>query len=393
MGIIVQKPRGVVGLTKVAKFSIVVFIISFAAAMVDTVWALYLDGFFHNPSYVGFFSGFLTLVSFVSSFALVPFIAKHNKSRLYLIALMVYFMSYLFFSFNTSLILLVISGIVLTICYSMRLAVFGMLMRDVAANKRMNQNVGIIYSFLNVAWVLGPLVAGYVLATSKIGNVFALAALFIFAALLLFKFSRINDANINRSVDGHVIRNFLEFFKDKKRVISYLISGGVSFWWVLIYIYVPLMIERSGIGVKWIGYFLFAVAIPLILTEYFFSGLASKKGHKNIIFTGYTILWISALASFFFFDDLRIVLGILVLASFGGAMIEPVSESYFFTILKDKKEETRYLGPYNTTFDLNLFLGKVIPATLLLFLSYRSIFLVFTTAMIIVSIISLKAKE
>jgi len=34
---------------------------SFAIAMVITIWAIYLDSFFHNAAYVGFFAAFLTI--------------------------------------------------------------------------------------------------------------------------------------------------------------------------------------------------------------------------------------------------------------------------------------------------------------------------------------------
>lgn len=392
MGIIVQKQRGVIGLTRVAKFSVVVFIISFAAAMVDTIWAVYLNSFLNNASYVGLLSGALTLVSLFSSLVLVPLVAKHNKSRLYMIALIVYFFAYLLFSINTSLFFLIIIAVVLTICYSMRLSVFGILMKDISSKNKMTSNVGLIYTFLNAAWVLGPLLGGYVLATSGVSKVFFLSSMFIFTALLLFVFSGIKDSNINRKFDGRVFKNFMNYFKTRERRISYFLSGGISFWWVLIYIYTPLMIESSDIGIEWIGYFLFAVAIPLILCEYLFSKMILKRGYGPIMFVGYLILAVCSILSFFFFNNIYIVLGLLVLASFGGAMIEPISEAYFFSILKNKDEETRFFGPYNSTFDFNLFLGKVIPAFMLLFFSFNYIFVVYSLVMISLSFLSLKAK-
>ncbi|MDO8467991.1 MAG: MFS transporter [Nanoarchaeota archaeon] len=391
MGVIVQKQRGVVGFTRIAKISVIGFIVAMATAMIDTVWAVYLDGFFHNVSYVGFFSGFLTLVAFVSLFAFVPVVESHNKSRLYLLALFVFLLSYFLFSVTKNVWVFVFVSIVYSIFASLKLNTYGIIIRDISTEHQLSRNEGLVYSFLNTAWVLGPLIAGYVLGAQGVSKVFIMSCIFIFSAIVLFKFSRINDSNISKKPDKHILRNFLDFFKNKKRAVAYFIGGGMSLWWSLIYLYIPLMIERSSLGVEWIGYFLFAIAFPLILCEYLFSKIAAKKGYKKMFILGYSILALCALTSFFF-TNIYFILGTLALASFGAAMIEPTAEAYFFTVLKNKREEAKYYGSYNTALDLNLFVGKVIPAGFLLFLPFKSIFIIFGFMMIVMAFVSSKVR-
>ena len=153
----------------------------------------------------------------------------------------------------------------------------------------------------------------------------------------------------------------------------------------------PLFIIRQGLSVSWIGYFLFAVAVPLVLFEYKFSKLVGKKGFKKIFQMGFLIV---AVFSFlcFFIGNIYIIMILLTLASIGMAMLEPTTEAYFFDILK-KKEELRYYGPYKTKEDVNNFLGKILASSLLIILPFKYIFLLFALFMLIMFFLSSKTKR
>jgi len=76
----------------------------------------------------------------------------------------------------------------------------------------------------------------------------------------------------------------------------------------------------------------------------------------------------------------------------GLAMLESTTESYFFDISK-KKEELRFYGPYNTTIDVNQFIGSLLSATLLLVLPFKYIFLLFASFMFFMFFISFKVRK
>ncbi len=248
-----------------------------------------------------------------------------------------------------------------------------------------------MYSFMNIAWVIGPLIAGYISESFGIKIIFVLAAIFILLASLIFKISKINDSNIKKKIDKNLIKNFVDFFKDKNRVKAYILGGGVNFWWILIYLFIPLYIIRQGLHTLWIGYFLFAIAVPLILFEFPFSKLAEKIGFKKIFWIGFLIPALSAIVCFFI-SNVYVVLGLLSFASIGLAMLEPTTEAYFFDVTKDK-EESRFYGAYNTTIEINQFIGKLLPSLLLLFLPFKFIFLFFGVFMLFFVFLSSKIKD
>ena len=391
MGLIFRKQKDTPALTNIGKLSIVGFIVSLASAIISTIWAVYMDSFLQNIVLVGFVSAGLTLVSFASYFIFIPLIQKIDKTKIYAITLFLYAITYVLFALNTKFYFFIILAFIITIIGTLRVTSFGIIVKDKSPKKHLSKNEGLIYTFSNIAWVIGPLIAGYISERFNLNLIFALSAIFVFIAFMLFKFSKIKDGNIQKKVNKNIIKNFIEFFKDKKRLYAYLLGGGVNLWWSLIYLFIPIYIIRNGLGTIWVGYFLFAIAVPLMILEFHFSKLAGKIGFKKIFKIGFLIASICAIACFFI-NNIYVILGLLVLASVGLAMLEPTTEAYFFDITK-KGEECRFYGPYNTTVEVNDFIGKILSATLLVFLPFKYIFILFGVLMLFFVFLSSKIKD
>ena len=153
----------------------------------------------------------------------------------------------------------------------------------------------------------------------------------------------------------------------------------------------PLFIIRQGLDKLWVGYFLFAISIPLIFTEYKFSKIAAQLGFKKLFIIGFIFVAIISFTTFFV-SDIYIILALLVLASFGMAMVEPTSEAYFFDILK-KGDTSRFYGPYNTRVDVGGLITRVLATVSLLFLPFKFLFILFGIFMIIMAFFSFKMND
>lgn len=391
MGVLFRKQNGVARFTNIARLSFVGFLVSLAMAYSDTIWSVYLDSFVNSDVIVGFIASFLTVIAFLASFFFVPIIEKNDKRKLYSFSLILFIIAYLLFAFNPSFYLVIAISIFITLLYSLKVASFGLLVRDNSSRKTLAPNEGIIYSFFNLSWIIGPLIAGYVLSDFGFKGVFLLSAVFTLVGLIFFKFTKLKGVGKKKRVDGNMFRNFLAFFKDSRRVVAYFLGGGVNMWWALIYVFMPLRIVHSGLEGVWIGYFLFAVAIPLVFFEYYFSKLACRCGFKKIFKIGYFFISLIALICFFV-PNIYVVLLLLVLASVGIAMLEPTTEAYFFDILRGT-EEYRYYGPYNTAVDFGSFVGKMLSSILLIFLPFQFIFLLFSVLTFSLFLLSSRVKN
>ncbi len=400
MGVLVRKNQGNIILTRIARLAIVGFLTSFAAAFVDTIWAVYMEKFLGNMAWVGFFSAFLTIIAFFGFFFFVPFIEKRNKSQLYSLSLALYAIIYLAIAINRNPYIFAVLAIITTILTTLKISSFGIIIRDKSRETELARNEGVIYTLMNVAWVIGPLLAGILSEFLGVSFVFIISMIFMILALISFKVSGVQDSNLRKKIDRNMLKNFVEFFRNKNRVLAYIIGGGVPFWWALIYLFIPMFIIEKGLPIEWVGYFLFAVAIPMILFTYIFSKLAGKIGFKKLFKIGFFILFASALSCFFVsgiptifgFNNIYIILGILVLASVGMAMLESTVEAYFFDLMKEK-EELHFYGPYNTNLEVGRLIAYSVPSLILIFLPFKYIFLFFTAIMAFYFILSFKIKE
>ena len=158
MGILIKKHTGVPALTGIARLSLVLFIVSIALSLVDTIWAVYMNSFIHSASVVGFISAGLTLLSFVSSFLFIPLIEKSNKARMFGYSLILFALTYFLFSINRKFYFFILLAAVATILSTLRVVSFGIIVRD-KSGKNLSRNEGMVYTFMNTAWLILPLIS------------------------------------------------------------------------------------------------------------------------------------------------------------------------------------------------------------------------------------------
>lgn len=386
-----SRRRGVFASLIIEKLGFIKLFSAIGFACVATIWAIYLESFLHSASAVGFLTSFFAVVSFIAYFLIIPLLEKKDKVRIYLLALGLYALSYLMFFFLKNIISIIILGVLISILASLMISSSGILVRNKSKSKDVSKNEGFIYTLLNISWLIGPLIAGFIANKYGISAVFLLAALFVFVSFILLKISKLRDHVISRRIDTNPFKVLKDFLKDKERIVSYFLSGGINFWWTLIYIYMPLYIIKNGLTDLMLGYFLALITLPMILSEYYFGKLSCKIGFKKVFVAGYFILAISALLCFFI-PNIYLILLILVLSSFGAAMIEPTTEAYFFDIITERERE-KYYSIYNTTIEVNYFLASILAAALLLFLPFKSVFILFGIAMLFFSLLSFKIRN
>lgn len=376
---------------KIFSLAAISILTGLSASFIQTIWALYIDSFVHSVFLVGLISALITVIAFLSYFFVIPLVEKKDKVKLYLLSISIYILSYILFSFTANLAIFLIIALPLAFFGSLRTTSFGILIKDFSKRKNLAKNEGFLYAIENIAWVIGPLIAGYLSSSFGFKIVFLVSAIILIFAFFTIKFSKMKDVEIKKKIDGKILRNFFDFFKNKKRVFAYLLSGGVSIWWALIYIFIPVYIVEQGFSNLLVGYFLFAIAIPLVLFEYRFSVLASKKGFRKIFRRGYLITAIFCFTCFFF-TNIYFILSFLILASVGMAMLESTTEAYFFDIL-DRKQHLRFYGPFNTADSALSLTSKLLASAVLFFLPFKYLFILFGTLMMFYVILTFFIKD
>lgn len=378
-------------LKPISKLGIINLLTSMGLAAAVTIWTVYLESFLHNPSYVGFLTSFFTIVSLLFFFFLIPFIEKHSKTKLYLLAVAVYVISYFIFSFFSSIYLIFIFGTIIAIAASLRISCFGVIVREKVGERKVSESEGLIYTTMNIAWLIGPLVAGFMANKYSNDVVFLFSAIIMTLSIIAFSLFRIKSKKVIKKPDRKIFKIAQEFFSNKNRIFVYLLEAGITFWWALIYVYMPIYVIENNLGDIALGIFLAAIVVPLIGLEYYFGKLTARTGFKKMFSLGYFILAVSAILCFIM-NNHYVVLSILVLASVGAAMIEPSAEAYFFDIVS-KRQREKFYGPYNTGIEVGSFFATGVSAVILLFLPFKFIFIFFGIITALLALLSLRIKN
>lgn len=376
---------------KIGRFGIVLFLNSLGYALIGSILAIYVNSFVNNDSTVGFIFTGLIILSILCHFSVASLIQSRNKTRIYFYSTLVIGIGYGVYSLVQNIRLFLIIASVITLFNSLRLAASGLLIEHISSKKDLSKTEGITYTIYDLSWIIGPLLVGFILEKFGFDIIFFLAMFFMFSSAFMLKTYRINYSGKTKKPSNHLIKNLKDFFKDKNRTKNYLLSAGITFWWSLIFVYMPLLIIKS-LEDFWVGFFLFATMVPLILFTYYFGYIAGKKGYKKLFAIGFLIPALMSFLCFIFFQNIWFIMISLIFASIGLSMTEGTTESYFFDILKDHQDQ-KFYAPYNTALDFGGLGGEFIPALILLFLPFKFIFLFFGLGMLVLSIISLTMKE
>jgi len=350
---------------------------AFALAFIDTIWSLYLDSFFHNVSYVGFFSAGLTLLAVIFYFFSSYLLGRAKEGSVLLLSVLGLCCGYIVFYFTQSIGVLVFASVLMVFFAVLRRISMGLLIRDNARPSIMSEIVGFEYVLENIGWLLGPLIAGFFAAFFGVRIVFLLSILFLMFGFIFFKTIHPKNLLHNKdrtSVLHSIVRGTRLYFSNKKLTKLYFVSGGIKLFWALTYIYVPLFMIREGLSEIWIGFFFFGIILPLVLFEYYWGKFTDRYSFNVPFVLGYFIIGFFCVLAAFSINIYWVML-FLVLAAIGTSFLEGTTEAYFFKTAPERNVEKMY-GVYSTTDELFNTFGRLLFAFLLLFLPENIIYVV-----------------
>ena len=378
---------------KTTEISISRLFISLGLAAIDTVWALYMDSFGLSKSMIGFISAILIILTLFAGLYSTRILESFREIKVLLVTMMVMVISFLTIALFDNLWVFLIASMIFFIASTIRYNAIGIVFRDEAKDSELNKDQGFMFALLNVGWLLGPIIAGLLMSQYGVQSVFIFSAIFITISATILLIINIRLPRKKRDTyDFKIKENLVDYFRNKRLILPYIMGNGLEIWWAFIYIYVPLFIVNEGdLGPDIVGLFLGLIVIPLIINEYTVGKLSTNLGFKPFFFTGYFILGFAALICFFV-SEVWIVLVILGIAGIGVSFIEPIQDTFFFRNVKTIEEE-KYYPIYTTSGDVGSFIGRFSIAGVLLFLPYTYAYLTVFVFMITIAFISLMIKE
>ncbi len=365
---------------KVGEFALVVITASFAVAYVDTIWALFINSFVNSDAMVSFVSSILKAAMLLMYFYFIPLFQKNQASKLYVTSLAMLGFSYFMFMVTDDIYHFMTIALIMMAGWVLRVGSRGIVLRDLSTKKNIPKNEGLIFTTLNIAWMVGPLVAGFLSDRYGFNAVFFVSFLFIVIAILMWWAMRVNIKDPpSKTVDKDIRKNMHDFLSNKKLFKIFTINLSLGAEMSITYIFVPLYIISSGYSVLWVGLYLFATKIPLIMFEYFIGKQEETSGVKKYLRYGLIIMSVMSFLAFLstiFLNNVVLTLSLLVVARIGFAFVEPTADSYFFRVTT-RSEEQKFYGPFRTSIPLGGIILQLVASVVLLVLPITYVFLIF----------------
>jgi DHA1 family quinolone resistance protein-like MFS transporter len=351
--------------------NIIVFlnlVISIGSASYWTISSLILKDLTGSKSDVGIYFSCIYAFIIIATFFIAYLFNKLPKSLILPTALLSCGLSLLSMAFTKSIAFFIITNFAWIFSLILVRNSLILFISDNSNEKNLSANQGKNYLFLNLGYVVGPIISGFI--AENFGNNYALflpSALMIIA-MLLFIIMPITDEEFktqthsNKAIDS--FRYFIKFFRNKERTKVFINAIGLYFWISAWSIYIPLGVTDLGYGQYVVGIIITLSILPLIVLEPMIGKWATIVGYKRYIIRGFIIVSCFAFLIGFSKGHPLFTLGLYVLMNIGVAFIEPLHEVYYFdNVEREDKEEM--LGTYNLSSQIANIVSPLICSLLL----------------------------
>jgi len=249
-------------------------------------------------------------------------------------------------------------------------------------NSSMGKVRGLYLSVINLAWVLAQLISGETLSKWNFSTLYFIA--FVIMALFLvfayFGLKNMVDPKYDKVLGW---KSFKNFFANKNLVRAYAINLLLQFFYVWMVIYTPIYLY-AHLGFSWreIGVIFTIMLLPFVLIQFPLGKYSDRIGERGMLILGFFVASLATL-SLFFIKRHEVWIWALALFStrIGAAIIEVMSDVYFFKHIKSENDE--FIAIYRNTSPVSYVLAPLVAFLVLnLIPSFNFIFLILGTLML-----------
>ena len=253
---------------------------------------------------------------------------------------------------------------------------------------------GFYLAIYNLAYLIGPLLAGILLKNNSYELVYLLAGVFIIIMTLVY----IRDLEkVETQIEikkTSFWKNLVKLSKNKDIFYTYMASFMLNFFFSWMSIFMPIYLNKFiGFGWDKIGAIFAIMHIPYITLEIPIGKIADKlKCEKQIISIGLVIIGIStALISKISGPNFILWMIGLMATRTGASFVQVGTESYFFKKVTEK--DSGLIAVFRNASPVAYIIGPAIATILLSVVSYGDLFIILGAIMIFGVIPSMKIKN
>lgn len=236
---------------------------------------------------------------------------------------------------------------------------------------------GIYLTFLNIGWLLSPLITSYLIANQ--GGYIAVYILAFFTVCLIAIGLLLGVGTFtDKSYEKKPFLEMYQFIKKNRHIRAIaMINFLLQFFFSLMVVYTPIYLSlHIGLGWDELGTIFTIMLLPFVLLGIPLGKLIDNYHfHKRkLLVFGIVIISISTISiSFISTNSIALWAFVLFATRFGAAIIEVVSEIYFFTHVRE--EESAILSVFRDMTPLAYIIAPLLGTLFLSFFSFKYLFL------------------
>lgn len=225
---------------------------------------------------------------------------------------------------------------------------------------------GLYMTVINLAWVGSQMFSSRLLSQFPLKTIYLITGV-IMAIFVLFVFWGLRKTPEPKYDKVRGFRYIKKFFQDKNLARSCKINFLLQFFYSLMVIYTPIYLHNH-LGFSWqsMGTIFAIMLIPFVIIPFSLGKYSDKIGERRMLMFGFTIIAGTTLA-LFFIESREIWIWAMALLGtrVGAAMIEAMSDIYFFKHIKPENEE--FIGVYRNTMPFAYIIGPLVGTAILAF--------------------------
>lgn len=223
---------------------------------------------------------------------------------------------------------------------------------------------GTFLSIVNVAYVIVPLVMGFLLSYGSFPLVYGLSMVLVVPLLyLIYNIHHFQDSHYH---DVNLIGSLKESYRNPDIFRIVIVNLILQMFYATMVIYMPILLHQV-IGFEWstIGIMFTIMLTPFVIFEFPLGKISdSRLGEKELLISGLVMLAVSTAVVPFLNSKSAVVWTILLfLTRVGASFVEIMAESYFFKKVND--EDANLLSLWRATSSMSY---AIIPAIVSLIL-------------------------
>ncbi len=310
---------------------------------------------------------------------------KMGKKNIIVLAVFFQIIAFLLYIYNTYIICIIVARLLDAVTFATLTIIILAKVEDGIQDKDRGYLGGLFLSIGHIGKVVAPLIGGFLADYFFISFPFFISiTIFAFLLIILFDKKEFHFKKIHRG-DLDLISNIKYFFSFKKLRLMGLLGILTHATHPVLILFLPLFIV-SDLGQSYslvgLGFFLLGATH---LLQYYFGKLCDKYGNYKLVDLG-LIIYATGLISFFFINNIFILLIVLLLMGIGTAMWNISAWTLMSDIGEKKRGEGFILTTYMSIAKIGAFFSFIFSGIIVDVLSFHFLSLILGTILLAVAV-------